>query len=243
MIERWLAGLERQLRVHGRRRRRIVEELATHLHECAATHGEANAVERMGDPQDVARSFTPRLVDRVFEQRGRLAALTMLAAMAASLPLAADLRSVGQQDHSYAWLWFFVLLSPTAAVALVSCLAVLRRRDLGSRLAGPLVAMVLVTAFVVVFDLPPAGAEFREYQAATAATELGLGLGHCVGCATIGAGDIVRMCDQRSSCIATDHASEIRFNYSAGAVVLSLIYLWAVTGWTPRHRRSRHALA
>ena len=50
MIERWLTELERQLRVHGRRRRRIVEELADHLHEGAATHGEQIAVARMGDP-------------------------------------------------------------------------------------------------------------------------------------------------------------------------------------------------
>jgi len=78
MIERWLAELERELRVHGRRRKRVVEELAGHLHEAAVTDGEAGAVSRMGDPGEVARSFTPRLLDRVFEQRDRLAALTML---------------------------------------------------------------------------------------------------------------------------------------------------------------------
>lgn len=242
MIERWLAEMERHLRVHGRRRRRIVEELATHLDESASTHGEAGAIERMGDPWDVARSFTPRLVDRAFEQRDRLVALTMLAAMAASLPLALDLRSLGEQSGSHAWLWFLLFLAPTAAVALVSCLAVLRRRDLGRRLAPPLVAMVLVTAAVVMLDLPPAGAEFREYQVANAAIELGIE--HCgIGCPTIEAGDIVRACNRRSSCMATDHASEIRINYSLGAIVLSLAYLWAVTGWTPRRRRPQNALA
>src|SRR5436190_1924163 len=85
VIERWLAELERDLRVHGRRRRRIVEELADHLRESAASHGEQIAVARMGDPGEVARSFTPRLIDRAFEQRDRLASLTMLAAMVASL--------------------------------------------------------------------------------------------------------------------------------------------------------------
>jgi hypothetical protein len=46
----------------------------------------------------------------------------------------------------------------------------------------------------------------------------------------------------KASC-ADDHAGEIRFNYSAGAFVLSLGYLWAVTGWTPRRPRRERALA
>jgi phosphatidylglycerophosphate synthase len=225
MIERWLADLERQLRVHGRRRRRIVEELASHLRESAASHGEAGAVARMGDAGEVARSFTPRLVDRAFEQRDRLAALTMLAAMVASLPLALDLQGLGQQAGSRAWLWFFLFLAPTAIVALVSCLAVLRGHSLGPRLAGPLAAMTAITAIVVVLGLPPAGGEFDQYQAAV---RNGHEAGGCTG--------------RTPAACAVDHAGEIRFNYSAGAVVLSLIYLWAVTGWTPR-RRARPALA
>jgi hypothetical protein len=225
MIERWLADFERQLHVHGRRRRRIVEELAGHLHDIAASQGEADAVARMGDPGEVARSFTPRLVDRAFEQRDRLAALTTLAAMAASLPLAFDLQGLGRQADSHAWLWFFLFLTPTAAVAFVSCLAVLRGHTLGPRLARPLAAMVAITAVVVVLGLPPAAGEFDQYQAAV---REGHETGGCSG--------------RTLAACATDHAGEIRFNYSAGAVVLSLIYLWAVTGWTPR-RRARPALA
>ena len=49
MIERWLAEFERHLRVHGRRRRRVIEELDAHLREGAAAHGEPEAVRRMGD--------------------------------------------------------------------------------------------------------------------------------------------------------------------------------------------------
>ncbi|MDX6547834.1 MAG: hypothetical protein QOG33_1384 [Gaiellales bacterium] len=226
MIERWLGELERELRVHGRRRKRVVEELAGHLHEAAATHGEAGAVSRVGDPGEVARSFTPQLLDRVFEQRDRLAALTMLAAMAASLPLAVDLRGLGERAGSQAWLWFFLFLAPTALVALVSCLAVLRRHELGARLARSLVAMVTVTALVVVLDLPPAAAEFSQYRQAVTG-------GHdTAGCA----GRSLVAC-------ADDHVAEIRINYSLGAVVLSLVYLWAVTGWTPRRRRPQRVLA
>ncbi|MDX6521587.1 MAG: hypothetical protein QOF08_2192, partial [Gaiellales bacterium] len=213
-------------RVHGRRRRRIVEELAAHLREGAAHHGEAAAIERMGDSHDVARSFTPRLVDRAFEQRDRLSALAMLAAMLASLPLAVDLRNLGQQAGSHAWLWFFLFLAPTAAVALVACLAVLGRRPLGLRLARPLVAMVALTAFMVVLDLPPSAGEFRQYRVA------------------VRAGHDARGCTGRTlAACADDHAGEIRVNYSIGAVVLSVIYLWAVAGWTPRRRRRQQALA
>ena len=164
MIERWLAELDRHLRVHGRRRRRVIEELDAHLREGAAAHGEPEAVRRMGDARAVAESFTPRAADRLFEQRDRLAALLMLAAMAASLPLARTLEQLGRPDPSHAWAWFLAFLAPTAAVALVSCLAVLRRRPLGARLAAPLLAMVAVTAAVVLLDLPPARAEFRTYR-------------------------------------------------------------------------------
>ena len=40
-------------------------------------------------------------------------------------------------------------------------------------------------------------------------------------------------------CVATDHASEIRINYSLGALALAGFYLWAVTGWAPRRRDGR----
>lgn len=225
MIERWLAEFDRHLRVHGRRRRRVIEELDAHLRESAAAHGEPEAVRRMGDAQAVAESFSPRAADRLFEQRDRLAALLMLAAMAASLPLARTLEQLGRPHRSHAWAWFFAFLAPTAAVALVSCLAVLRRRPLGVRLAAPLFAMVVVTAAVVLLDLPPARAEFRSYTVAeTAPTRP-----QCV------AAD--------PGCIATDHAAEIRINYSLGALALSGLYLWAVTGWRPRRRRSQRVLA
>ena len=219
MIDRWLAEFHRHLRVHGRRRRRAIEELDAHLREGAAAHGEPEAVRRMGDARAVAESFTPRAADRLFEQRDRLAALLMLAAMAGSLPLARTLEQLGRPDPSHAWAWFFAFLAPTAAVAVVSCLAVLRRRPLGARLAAPLFVMVAVTAAVALLDLPPAHAEFRSYRAAeTTRTHL-----QCT------AGD--------PSCVAKDHASEIRINYSLGALAVSGFYLWAVTGWRPRRRR------
>ncbi len=236
MIERWLAEFHRHLRVHGRRRRRVIEELDAHLREGAAAHGELEAVRRMGDPRAVAESFTPRAADRLFEQRDRLAALLMLGAMAASLPLARTLEQLGRPDPSHAWAWFFAFLAPTAVVALVSCLAVLRRRPLGARLAAPLFAMVAVTAAVVLLDLPPSRTEFREYQVAEIA-QAGKPCANTLGCATATTDDIIASCNPSHGCMASDHASEIRINYSLGALALSGFYLWAVTGWRPRRRR------
>lgn len=219
-IERWLAELERHLRVHGRRRRRVVAEMRDHLAESAQAHGPDEALRRIGDPRQVARSFTPRPFDRVYEQRDRLAALTMLAAMAASLPLAVDLAGLGRQTGSRAWLWFFLFLAPTAAAALASCLMVLTRRPAGIRLGLVVAAMVAVTALVVVADLPPAAGEFRQYRQAVRA---GQDSGGCAG--------------RTLAACANDHSAEIRLYYSFGALVLTGAYLWAVTGWTPRRRR------
>jgi hypothetical protein len=220
VIDAWLARFAASLRVHGRRRRRILDELEEHLRESAAANGERAAIERVGDPQAVAASFTPRAADRLYEQRDRVAAAVLLGAMAACIPLAGELRTLGQDTGSSAWAWFFAFLAPTAAVAAVSAVAVLGRRPLGARLARPLAVMVAVTAAVVVLGLPPAGAEFAQYQTAVRG-------GHnTAGCT----GRTLASC-------ADDHAWEIRFNYSAGALLLAGVYLWAVTGWTQRRRR------
>lgn len=225
MIERWLAQFEQSLRVHGRRRRRVLEEVSAHVHESAAAVGDEEALRRMGDPHEVARSFTPRPADRLVEQRDRLAALVMLAAMAASLPLAWTLFRLGRDQGSLAWAWFMALLAPTVVVAVASCALVLARRPAGARLARVLAVMVLVTAFVVTLDLPPARGELGQYQAA------------------VRAGDDSSGCAGRTlaSC-ASDHAWEIRWYSTAGAVGLSAVYLWAVSGWTPRRRRPQHAV-
>ena len=220
MTDRWLERFAAALRVHGRRRRRILEEIEAHLRESAAVSGERAAVERMGDAEEVAAAFTPRPADRLFEQRDRAAACVLLAAMVASIPLAVDLARLGRAAGSWAWLGFFAFLAPTAAVAAVSAVAVLGRRPLGARLARPLVVMVAATAVDVVLGLPPAGGEFTQYRAA------------------VRAGHDTAGCSGRSlaSC-ADDHAAEIRLNYSGGALLLAGAYLWAVTGWTPRRPR------
>ena len=77
--------------------------------------------------------------------------------------------------------------------------------------------MVAVTAVVVLLDLPPAGAEFGQYQAAVRA-------GHDDG--------RLQPAGRWHAC-ASDHAWEIRIIYSLGALALAAGYLWAVTGWTP----------
>lgn len=225
MIERYVAEVERRLRLHGRRRRRVLDELEAHLRESAAQAGEAEAVRRMGTPADVAHAFTPRLTDRLFEQRDRAAALLMLAAMAASVPLALDLHGLndraGRSVAAYA-----LFLAPTVAVALASNLMVLIGRPLGARLVPPLVVLVAATAAVTLFSLPPVDGVFAGYREAVSAGHESQGCG----------GRALAAC-------AADHSDEIRINFTAGAIVLTALYVWAVSGWTPAMRRRRRELA
>ena len=219
-IDRYLDELAHSLAVHGPRKRRILAEAEQHLRQCAAAHGPEQAIERFGSPQTVAASFAPGRISRAYGQRDRIAALVLLAAMAASVPLVVRLQSDLEHLQSHALLRFLLFLAPTAVVALVSAVLVLRRSSLGARLAKLLVVMVAVTAVVTAAPLPPASGVFSGYQRAVAT---GIDVTGCGG--------------RSASVCAADHAWEIRVNYTAGALVLTGAYLWAVTGWEPRRRR------
>jgi HAAS domain-containing protein len=56
-IDRYLEALAAALRVSGSARRRILSEVADHLHESAERHGEAEAAARFGDPAALAAEF------------------------------------------------------------------------------------------------------------------------------------------------------------------------------------------
>jgi hypothetical protein len=220
-IDDYVATLERHLAVHPRRRKRIIDEIESHLRESAQRHGVAQAIARMGPPAEVARSFTPGALDRVWQQRDRFAALTMLAAMIGSVPLALELWKLNDNVGRSTWL-YFAFLAPTAVVALISAALTLRRRPAGRRLVAPFAVLVAVTAVVTLLDLPPVAGAFDGYASAVRQ-----------GYETGG-------CDGRSlSVCAADHADEIRFNYTAGALLLTAAYAWAVAGWSPRRLR-RH---
>jgi hypothetical protein len=219
-IERYLDELAHSLAVHGPRKRRILAEAEQHLRECAAAHGPEQAIERFGSPQTVAASFTPGRISRAYGQRDRIAALVMLAAMVASLPLAVQLHGDLEKVQSHALLPFLLFLAPTALVALTSSVLVLRRSPLGIRLAKVLAAMVVITAIVTAPPLPPAAGVFSGYHAAVSQ---GIDVAGCAG--------------RQPAVCASDHAGDIRRNYTAGALLLTGAYLWAVTGWEPRRRR------
>jgi HAAS domain-containing protein len=219
-IDCYLEELARALHVHGPRKRRILAEAAQHLRECAETHGADEAIDRFGPPETVAASFTPGPLSRAYGQRDRIAASVLVAAMAASVPLAARLHSDLEAVGSHVLLPFLVLLAPTALVALASAVLVLRRSPLGTRLAKLLAVMVAVTAVVTAVPLPPASGVFSGYREAVAS------------------GVDVTGCNSRTAAAcASDHAWEVRVNYTLGALLLTGAYLWAVTGWEPRRRR------
>jgi len=144
-VDRYLDQVAALLRVHPRRRGRVLDELAAHLYESAEVHGEDEALRRIGDPAAVARAFAPRRRDRLWEERDRLAAASMLLAMLMSLPMAADLVALNDRvGHSIRWP--ALALAPSALVAVASCVLVLARRPLGARLALPLAVLVGSTA-------------------------------------------------------------------------------------------------
>jgi hypothetical protein len=219
-IGAYLARVERDLHVHGRRRRRIMEELEAHLRESAQRNGSEQAIARMGPAAHVAASFTPRPADRLWEQRDRLAALALLGAMLASIPAAVELHRLLSLVGSDALWPFAALLLPTAALAATSAVLVLCRRELGARLATPLLLMTLFTAALTVPGLPPTGAVFSGYRQAVSA-----------GYETNGCGG------RALAACANDHESEIRLNFSAGAVVLATVYLLAAGGSARERRR------
>jgi hypothetical protein len=219
-IAAYLDRVGRGLRVHGRRRRRILEELEAHLRESARRNGAAEAIARMGAPEQVAAGFTPRLADRLWAQRDRLAAVVLLAAVLASVQLGYELSRLLELVGSDALWPFLAFLLPTAAVAATSAVLVLCRNPLGARLALPLLAMTLLTAAVTAPGLPPTGAVFSGYRQAVS-----------VGYESNG-------CGARSlAACASDHESEIRINFSGGAVVLAAVYFLAVAGSARERRR------
>ena len=222
----WLARFAAALRVHGGRRRRILDEARAHLAESAARHGAAEAVRRMGDPDAVAAGFAPRLADRLWEQRDRLAALVLLAATAASLSIAVTLARDARDSGSWAFLAFFAVLAPAAGLAVMSAGAVLLGRPLGRRLLRPFAIAVAAAALVAAVPLPPAAGTFAAYRSAVRA-------GHdSAGCA----GRSLAAC-------ADDHAAELRGFNTFGAVTLTVVYLVCVSGWTPRRPRRQDAEA
>lgn len=142
--------------VHPRRRKRIIDEIESHLRESEQRHGVAQAIARIGPPAEVARSFTPGALDRIWQQRDRFAALTMLAAMIGSLPLALEVWKLNDNVGRSTWL-YSACLAPTAVVAVISAALTLVRRPARRRLVAPLAVLVAVTAVVTLLDLPFSG--------------------------------------------------------------------------------------
>lgn len=72
---------------------------------------------------------------------------------------------VGREGYT-SWLWMLLFLLPTAAVGVGSAVLVLRRQDLGLRLAVPFAAMALMSAIVAFVGGAPVGGFLDDYEAA-----------------------------------------------------------------------------
>src|SRR4051812_554573 len=207
-IADYLEALARELRTHPRRRERILAEIESHLRESASRHGADEAIARLGAPSEVARSFSPGLADRLWEERDRLAAVLLLLALLACIPLAAVLWRVNHGDRGV--ILYAIFLAPAALVAMASATLVLLRHPDGRRLVAPLAVLVGIAAIFTVLDLPPVAGVISGYRGAVTRGQESSG---CRG--------------RQLGICAADHADEIRVNYTAGAIALTVAYAWA----------------
>ena len=165
-IDAYLGALARALNVRPRRKARILLELESHLRESGALHGTDAAIARAGTPSEVALSFAPGRADRLWSERDRLAALLMLAALLACIPLALDLWRTNHGDREIQL--YGLVLAPATLLAVISLALVLLRRPLGRRLVAPLAGAVAIIAVVALANLPPVRAALDGYRDAVA---------------------------------------------------------------------------
>jgi hypothetical protein len=233
-IEDYLAGLEAELRLSPRRRRRVLAEARAHLEEAAERSGERGetaeraALERFGPVAVVASAFRPRPADRAALAAAALArgsrradalvAVLVLVCLLNGLVQTAPMVLAVARTQASSALWLAAFVAPTALLTVASPALLLAGRRLGARLAPALMLSVGVTAIVAIRDAPPAAGFFHAF-ARGAARE---------GYAPAGAAP------GRALAAATDVATQTRLNAALLALAVTLAYLWIVRGRTSR---------
>jgi hypothetical protein len=86
-IERYLGELERELRIGGRLRRRILAEAEDHLREAAREVGEDAAVSCFGQPAELARRFAANAAGSTGRRAAQLLTVALALAFLAVYPI------------------------------------------------------------------------------------------------------------------------------------------------------------
>jgi hypothetical protein len=99
----------------------------------------------------------------------RIGAIFLLIGYGFAVAQVGRLMYVSASEGYSSWIPVAVFLAPTAIVGMASALLVLWRKPLGYRLVIPFLALLVVTAFITFFQLPPVGAFLDDYEQAALA--------------------------------------------------------------------------
>lgn len=102
----------------------------------------------------------------------RIGAICLLVGFGFAVAQVGRLMYVTAREGYTSWIAVALLLAPTAILGVASAILVLRRRPLGIRLALPFCGLLVITAVVTFFGLPPVGRFLDDYEQAALARDV-----------------------------------------------------------------------
>lgn len=102
----------------------------------------------------------------------RIGAICLLVGYGFAVASVGRLMYVTAREGYSGWAWVALFLAPTAILGLASAILVLKRHPLGIRLAGPFCILLVLTAIITFFQLPPVGAFLDDYERAAVARDI-----------------------------------------------------------------------
>lgn len=102
----------------------------------------------------------------------RIGAICLLIGFGFAVSQVGRLMYVTAREGYSSWIPVALLLAPTAILGVASAILVLRRRSLGIRLALPFCGLLVITAVITFFGLPPVGQFLDDYERAAVARDV-----------------------------------------------------------------------
>jgi len=141
----------------------------------------------------------------------RIGALCLLIAYGFAAASVGRLMYVTASEGYNSWLAVLAFIAPAAILGIASALLVLWRNPLGVRLAGPLCIVLVITAVMTFFELPPVGRFLDDYQ--TAALARGVDVPPYLEARDVTPAEYVE-----------SQANDVRSQGALGAIILVVLY-------------------
>jgi hypothetical protein len=141
----------------------------------------------------------------------RIGALLLLIAYGFAAASLGRVMYVTAREGYNSWLAVLALIAPAAILGIASALLVLWRKPLGVRLAVPLCIVLVLTAIITFFELPPVGGFLDDYQAA--ALERGVDVPPYLEARDVTPAEYVE-----------SKASDVRSQGALGAIIVVILY-------------------